>query len=408
VSDRLFTPRFFTMCGFSFTVFVSVFQLLPAAPYHLIDLGAPTAVAGLFLGLLTYSSAFSAPFTGRIGDRIGARRVLITVSLVLAGMSTTYAFLPGYHLLLVLVVVHGVFWSALLSASGAYMTSVIPPGRRAEGLGYWGLASVLAIGVAPPLGFWVYRFGWTALCLEIAALNLLMAVIAWKGIQGDGSRSVENSRGRAEEIPRKFSTDRDPSPWIEWRVLVLSLSVGLVSFAYGSLTSFSALFADSLAVRPNSLILSMMAVSILAGRLGLGRFVDRIGHRRVLLPCFALPPVGLALLATADGAWSVTIAALVFGAGFGLLFPSHTAYVMTHVPSTRRGAAFGALLAAFDTGIGTGSSALGWIIGQYGFRAAFAGTAALAALALPAFLLAEKLLGFRSAPAPARTAGSLP
>jgi MFS family permease len=128
----------------------------------------------------------------------------------------------------------------------------------------------------------------------------------------------------------------------------------------------------------------------------------------VLLPCFALPPVGLALLATADGAWSVAIAALVFGAGFGLLFPSHTAYVMTHVPSTRRGAAFGALLAAFDTGIGTGSSALGWIIGQYGFRAAFAGTAALAALALPAFLLAEKLLGFRTAPAPARTAGSLP
>jgi MFS family permease len=435
VSDRLFTPRFFTMCGFSFTVFVSLFQLLPAAPYHLIDLGAPTAVAGLFLGLLTYSSAFSAPFTGRMGDRIGPRRVLMTVSLVLAAMSATYAFLPGYQLLLVLVVVHGVFWSALLSASGAYMTSVIPPGRRAEGLGYWGLASVLAIGVAPPLGFWVYRFGWTALCLEIAALNLLMAAIAWKGVEGDGSRSVENSGSKGAGLdlwetprgslrrdpgsfpqietrppisPREFSTDRDPSPLIEWRVLVLSLSVGMVSFAYGSLTSFSALFADSLAVRPNSLILSMMAVSILAGRLGLGRFVDRIGHRRVLLPCFALPPVGLALLATADGAWSVTIAALVFGAGFGLLFPSHTAYVMTHVPSTRRGAAFGALLAAFDTGIGTGSSALGWIIGQYGFRAAFAGTAALAALALPAFLLAEKLLGFRSAPAPARTAGSLP
>ena len=405
MSDRLFTPRFFTMCGFSFTVFVSVFQLLPAAPYHLIDLGAPTAVAGLFLGLLTYSSAFSAPFTGRMGDRIGPRRVLITVSLVLAAMSATYAFLPGYQLLLVLVVVHGVFWSALLSASGAYMTSVIPPGRRAEGLGYWGLASVLAIGVAPPLGFWVYRFGWTALCLEIAALNLLMAVIAIKGV---GGRPVENSLGRASEIPREFSTGRPPTPLIEWRVLVLSLSVGMVSFAYGSLTSFSALFADSLAVRPNSLILSMMAVSILAGRLGLGRFVDRIGHRRVLLPCFALPPVGLALLATADGAWSVAIAALVFGAGFGLLFPSHTAYVMTHVPSTRRGAAFGALLAAFDTGIGTGSSALGWIIGQYGFRAALAGTAALAALALPAFLLAEKLLGFRTAPAPARTAGSLP
>ena len=30
--DRLFTPRFFVMCGFTFTVFLSAFQLLPTAP----------------------------------------------------------------------------------------------------------------------------------------------------------------------------------------------------------------------------------------------------------------------------------------------------------------------------------------------------------------------------------------
>ena len=41
----------------------------------------------------------------------------------------------------------------------------------------------------------------------------------------------------------------------------------------------------------------------------------------------------------------------------------------------RRGAAFGAILAAFDTGIGTGSTMMGWIIQHAGFQAAF-GTAA--------------------------------
>jgi hypothetical protein len=51
--DRLFTPRFFTMFAYSFTVFVSLFQLLPAAPYRVIELGGSTGVAGLFLGLLT-------------------------------------------------------------------------------------------------------------------------------------------------------------------------------------------------------------------------------------------------------------------------------------------------------------------------------------------------------------------
>jgi predicted MFS family arabinose efflux permease len=346
----------------------------------LIDLGGTTAVAGLFLGVLTYSSALSAPFTGTIGDRIGQRRVLIVVSLVLAGMTTLYAVLPGYTAMLAVVFVHGIFWSALLSASGAYMTSVVPAARRAEGLGYWGLASVVAIGVAPPIGFWVYQFGWTALCLELTALNLLMAGIAWKWLDKDAGGPPKRPRAA-------FS--------IEWRVLVLSLGVGMVAFGYGTLTSFSALYADLLGVTPPSLFLSAMAVSILVGRLTVGRFVDRVGHRRVLLPCFLLPPMGLLVLAFATGPVSMAVSALVFGAGFGLLFPAHTAYVMTHVSNTTRGAAFGAMLAAFDTGIGTGSSALGWVIGQYGFRAAFAGTAVLAALGLPAFLLAEHHLGFR-------------
>jgi MFS family permease len=178
MSDRLFTPRFFVMCSFTFTVFVSLFQLLPTAPYQVIALGGSTVVAGWFLGLLTYASAMTAPFTGNLGDRLGQRRVLMVVSLLLAGFSAAYAVIGDYRVMLALVVVHGGVWSALLTASGAYMTGTIPPARRAEGLGYWGLASVTAIAVAPPLGFWVYQFGWTVLCLETVALDLLMAFIA--------------------------------------------------------------------------------------------------------------------------------------------------------------------------------------------------------------------------------------
>ena len=54
------------MCGFTFTVFLSVFQLLPTAPFHILDLGGSTFASGLFLGFLTYSSAFSAPLDGRL------------------------------------------------------------------------------------------------------------------------------------------------------------------------------------------------------------------------------------------------------------------------------------------------------------------------------------------------------
>jgi MFS family permease len=178
-------------------------------------------------------------------------------------------------------------------------------------------------------------------------------------------------------------------------VLLLSIAMALISFGYGSLTSFSALFADALHVTPRSLFLTAMAVAVCAGRILIGRTLDRIGYRRVLLPCLAVPPLGLLLLAGAQGEITFLVAAIVFGAGFGLMYPSYTAYIMEHVPANRRGAAFGAMLAAFDTGIGTGSSVMGWLVHHVGFRPAFGLTAGLAALSLPVFLMVEKRLGFR-------------
>src|SRR5215831_19869007 len=80
MADRLFSPRFFVMCGFTFTVFLSAFQLLPTAPFRILELGGSTFASGLFLGLLTYASATSAPLTGAIADRIGRRRTLLVSS----------------------------------------------------------------------------------------------------------------------------------------------------------------------------------------------------------------------------------------------------------------------------------------------------------------------------------------
>jgi len=63
---------------------------------------------------------------------------------------------------------------------------------------------------------------------------------------------------------------------------------------------------------------------------------------------------------------------------------------MRDVSPARRGAAFGAILAAFDTGIGTGSTSVGWLIERYGFPAAFTVAATLSAIALPYFVVVDR------------------
>ena len=377
--ERLFTPRFFVMCGFTFTVFLSAFQLLPTAPYRILAMGGGPFAAGLFLGFLTYASAFSAPVTGALADRIGKRRMLVGCGLALTAFALAYAVIEDYRLMLGLVLLHGVFWSGLLSASAAYITDLIPEARRAEGIGYWGLSTVVAVAFAPAIGFAVYRHGWTWLCVVTAALNLLMAAIALS----------------LEERPRPAAPHVDPfftKGLLEWRVLVLSFTLFLYSFGYGGITSFVALYADANHIAPKGIFFTVMSVVILLTRPLSGRAADRVGYKKILLPSLTLIALGLALLAASATRAGLMAAAVVFGSGFGSAYPSFVAHVMSHVDAARRGAAFGGILAAFDTGIGTGSIVTGWIINRFGYSRAYVAAAVLAALAMPFFVLAEKRL----------------
>jgi MFS family permease len=145
-------------------------------------------------------------------------------------------------------------------------------------------------------------------------------------------------------------------------------------------------------VTPRSTFLSAMACSVIASRLLVGRRLDGWGAHVVLMVSLAIPVAGLVLLATATGRTGFILAGLAFGAGFGLVWPSFAALVMGSIPMARRGAAFGAILAAFDTGIGVGSATTGWVVRAHGFRPAYAVAAVVAALALPYFLVARKRL----------------
>jgi MFS family permease len=376
--DRLFTPRFFMMCGFTFTVFLSAFQLLPTAPFRIIDLGGSTFAAGLFLGFLTYASALSAPVTGALADRVGKRRMLISTSLVIAGFFGAYALSRSYVLPLVLVFFHGLAWSGLLSASSAYMTDAIPESRRAEGIGYWGMSTMFAVAMAPTVGLGIYHaYGWAWLCAEGALLNLVMAAIAFSLPETDVAARLTRDRFFGGHM-------------VEWRVAAVAVSLFVVSFGYGGVTSFVAVYTEENGISPKGIFFTVFSVVVIFLRIVSGRLADRIGHRRFLLPCLALAAVGLLILSFARTRAILVLAALVFGAGFGNMYPAFVAHVVKHVDASRRGAAFGGILAAFDTGIGTGSITIGAIAQHFGFGPAYLAAALLASLSIPIFTWTEK------------------
>jgi MFS family permease len=376
--ERLFTARFWLMCGVSFTAFLAAFQLYPTAPFRILALGGTETAAGMFLGLMTYASALSALFTGALADQVGKRRMLVVCSAAAAACSLAYAFIASVPIMLMVVVVHGIFWSGLMTAAGGYLGDIIPAHRRAEGMGYYGVATVMALAVAPALGLWIYNYGWQPVCLSAAALNLLMVVIAY--------RLPETGTPRTGPVTISLRGA------IEWRVLMLSGTLFLYYFGYGGVASFAALYATANQVTPPGIYFSVFAASAMATTLFAGPLGDRFGHARLLVPALVLITVAYALLGVSGTKWWLVVSAVIFGFAFRAAYQLFTAYVLHLVEPDRRGAAFGGIIAALDTGVGTGSITMGWIIGHYGFGRAFATAACMAAASIPYFLVTSGLL----------------
>jgi MFS family permease len=369
--EPLFTVRFASLWLYAFVTFFSAFQLLPAIPLRILDLGGTKAQAGWFLSVYTFASAFAAPVMGSIADHVGRRRLLVIASMIFIGFSVAYGLITNLLLLLLVGLMHGAIWSAILSSASAIMSEYIPESRRTQGLAYWGLASTGAVAIAPAVGIVIHhRFGWTVLCIELAALSAVMTV--WALFMP----------AKKETRPDTHHSLRDA--W-DWRVVKVALALTVATFGYGGMTSYSAIIAIDRHVKPESIYLTTFAITIVILRLFFSHLGDRLGVKRVLYPALVLIPFAFALLGLAHTKAQMIESAILFGIGFGAAYPAFATFILGATDPARRARTFGSIVWAFDTGIGIGSFAIGAIAQHTSLTTAFLIAAGLSCFSVPIF-----------------------
>lgn len=375
--DPLITPQFAGLWAFAFVTFFSAFQLLPAIPFRILELGGNKAEAGWFLAVYTFASAFAAPVMGTIADHAGRRRTLIATSILFIGFSIAYGVITNLVLLLLIGAIHGSLWSGILASSSALMSEYIPESRRTQGLAYWGLSGTAAVAVAPAVGLWVYRFGWTTLCGEMAILSTAMAIAA--------------TQISDRQTTRVSTTPTLAEAW-DWNVIRTALSLTVISFGHGGVTSYAAILAVERHISPKSLYLTVFAATIVVIRIFFSHLGDRFGPTRIIYPSLTLVPLAFLILAVSQTRWQLVASAVLFGIGFGGMYPSFATFVLGRTDPLRRARTFGSIVWAFDAGIGTGSLLIGTVGQRYGLGVAFAIAAALSCLAIPIFAVNSRSL----------------
>src|SRR5690606_20803772 len=110
------------------------------------------------------------------------RRIFMVWGLILFALSMYfYDWIGGIAALMVLRVFHGASWAFSTTAIGTAITDIIPPARRGEGLGWFGMAMTVAMAIGPMLGIWVlqhYSFrGMFLFGATLSVVALLLTVL---------------------------------------------------------------------------------------------------------------------------------------------------------------------------------------------------------------------------------------
>ena len=351
----LWTRPFLLIWACTFLTFFAAFQLFPTAPLRLIELGASRAESGRFLAVFTVGSSLGALVTGQLADRMGHRRMLVGTATAFTAIMATYAFLPVRWGFYVLAPIHGAVWSGLITSTVAMLGGILPEEGRAQGMSWYGLASPLGVVFGPTVGVTIYQHGsFRTMCLLLVICFLALSLLA-RFLPADAHRE-------AHEKPPMQLPDRP--------VLVLASVLFFVAFSYGALTSYGTQEAISLGFAWPSAFLSCMAAGMVVMRVIMASVGFGERPSRLLPWMLGLAIVGMGVMASGGMHWGLArhvIAALLYGAGYSMVYTLLNTEVLSVVSTDRRGAAFGTFMFAFDAGIGLGSLLLGTLIGATSF-----------------------------------------
>jgi predicted MFS family arabinose efflux permease len=305
-------------------------------------------------------------------------RTLLAAGLVLTGIPAL-ALLSGGPLAVIAAVsvVRGFGFGLGTVVTGALTALLLPPQRRGEGLGLYGVAASLPGVVALPSGLWLAGHCGYAPVVILTAATALGPLVAFRRLPGAADPRQATGPEDAGPPPGLLAGLRHDGE------LRLALIFAASTVAGGVVVSFLPLAAGA-SGNVAAIGLLAQALTETIGRWWAGRHGDRKGHARLLVPGLALSSAGMIAMIWLASPAAVIAGMCLFGAGFGVIQNATLALMIDRMPASGFGTASALWNLAFDAGYGAGPAVFGLFVGHTGYPAAFALTGLLMLAAVPA------------------------
>ncbi|EJQ56075.1 MULTISPECIES: MFS transporter [Bacillus cereus group] len=371
--ERLWTKNYIMLTITAFLLFSGFYLLMPTLPMFIKQLGGSESQIGFIIGVFTISAVIFRPIVGGLMDRYGRRVFIISGLLFFAITMYFYDWVTGIAFLVVLRILHGISWAVGTTSISTAVTDVIPPSRRGEGMGWYGLAMTLGMALGPILGLWIVKsLSFHYLFLLCTALAIMAFILAF-----------------GTKIPAVQHTSKKPISFFEKTVLPVAIVTFFLSLTFGGITTFLPLFAANIQVNAGTFFL-VYAVTLTVIRPLAGKISDKHGEGIIIVPALFILIVSLLVLAMTKGIVGLVITAILYGIGFGSAQPALQIVTLRLASPEKRGVANATFFTAFDLGIGLGAILLGFVSQLMGYQMLFIVCAVSGFISLLIFILFVK------------------
>lgn len=360
-----FTQRgFILLCLSALLFFVSNNLLAPILPLFFQAKHFTLGETGTLVALFMLASMVMRPVAGWLSDNYPHKPLMVFSLLAYIVCQLCYAILPDSSLVgfWALRIINGLTFGLFYTVSYTTLLGLIPPDRKAEGIGYYSNAVKVAMAFSPMLGLWLANHQHLVLPFGLASL---MSVLCLLAILGMPPRAYAQSLAQAT-VPEALRP-KGFARWFNLKAVFPGVLMATNSAVFGALIPFIPLMMSGLHHESHSAdyaqwFYPLYAISLIVSRSLTGPLSDRYGRAQVLVPGMAAVSIALVVMAACATSWWFLVATVFYGLAAGTVQPSLLAMTADRATEGEQGSATATFTLLSDFGIGLG----GWLMGAVG------------------------------------------
>lgn len=336
----------FWKLSFSMLLFTTSYNIvIPEMNAFLTDLGSPN-LKGFIIALFTISAGFTRPFSGKLSDIIGRKKVMLIGLLISVVVCSLYSFAFAAWFLLLLRFLHGFSVGFYPTGATALITDILPEDKRGFGMGLWGTFISIGMGIGQGLSSLIVEIGNRDALFFTAALFTALSYILYFNVK---ETLAKTSKFQWNHL--KISSDEI----IEPSVIPVAIVMFLSAMCSGIILVLSPDISDHLHIGNKGAFFIFYVMATILIRLVTGKVSDTYGRRQTLVVGMVILCVSMILVGMATTEIWYYIASIIFGIATGIISPTIFAWTADLSPKTRRGRGTGTMFIALEFGILSGA-----------------------------------------------------